>query len=98
MTVSPRFAVPGGRVTITGSALPPPLDGPPRVRVGDAEARVAYATPCAIQIVIPTDCAGGRLAIRVGDGDHDACDVVVARTLATDVHHVDSPLFDASGR
>jgi sugar lactone lactonase YvrE len=97
-TVSPARAVPGGRIAIEGSGFPRPADGPPEVRIGGDIAHVISASARRIRAMVPAASAGGVLPIRLLEQDRDLARVTVARPLATGVHQVDSPAFDALGR
>lgn len=88
----PRGAVPGARLELTGSRLPQPVDGPPRVWFGALEARVAASSSRALVVVVPEECAGGPTAVRVDGVGGDTLMVDVARPLGMDLHLVDNPL------
>lgn len=93
----PRGIVPGARLELTGSRLPVPADGPPAVWFGALQARVVSASPRAITVIVPAGCEGGPTPVRVDGVSGDTLVVDVARTLATDVHQVDSPLCAPDG-
>lgn len=82
-------------MTLLGARLPLPPDGPPTVTVGARPARVVAASSHAITVIVPA-VEGGPQEVRV-DGVADSLMLNVAAIVATDVHHVDSPLCDASG-
>lgn len=93
--VSPLRAVEGGRVTIHGSGLP--IDEPAAVTVGDAAARVAFATTSRVVITIPSDLEGGRTPIRIKGVAGETPYLTVGAIWATGLHQVDSPVFDRAG-
>lgn len=96
--IRPGWAVPGGRVALSGQELPLPPEGPPHVAVGGATALVVSASSQRLRFVVPTELTGGTTPVRV-DGLHgETAYLEVASTIASDVHHVDSPLFDGRGR
>jgi sugar lactone lactonase YvrE len=95
-TIRPRGAVPGGRVTLLGTGLPLPDDGPPHVSIGGEEARVVSASSRAIGVLVP-DVAGGPVEVRVSELPGEAVVLDVATVVATGVHQVDSPVCDANG-
>ncbi len=97
-SVRPGWVVPGARVTVEGTQLPVPADGPPRVLVGALDAHVVGASARALRIVIPPNAEGGTAAIRIDDVPGESAFVEVARSIATDVHQVDNPTFDRIGR
>ncbi len=97
-TVSPPWAVPGGDLHIVGEDLPLGIDGPPLVFVGEHLARVRSASPHRLRFVVPQDAEGGLTPIRLEPGGVTAATALVARTIATGIHSVDSPAFDGLGR
>ncbi|MGE3342251.1 MAG: gluconolaconase [Vicinamibacterales bacterium] len=88
----PRGAVPGARLELTGSRLPQPPDGPPRVWFGALEARVAASSSRSLTVIVPPECAGGPTAVRVDGVEGETLMVDVARPLGMDLHLVDNPL------
>lgn len=98
MVLAPSWAIPGGIVQLTGRNLPLLPAGPPRIFVGDVEARVLGASSRQIRFMIPDGTAGGTLPVRLDPGAVEAGALVVARSLATGLHLVDSPAFDGRGR
>jgi sugar lactone lactonase YvrE len=95
-TIRPRGAVPGGRVTLIGSRLAIPDDGPPHVTIGGQPARVVSASSRAIGVLVP-DVPGGPLPVRVEEWPSESLVLDVGRVIATGVHQVDSPVCDANG-
>jgi len=94
--VHPLWAVEGGRITVRGSF--PPRDGHvPAITIGDQPARVVYASPHAISLIVPSDLAGGRISIRVDGVPGETAFVDVGRIVATGVHQVDNPAFGPDG-
>ena len=90
-TIRPKGAVPGGRVTLIGTRLPVPADGPPQVTIGGRAARVVSASSRAIGVMVP-DVTGGPLPVRVAELPSEALILDVATVVTTGVHQVDSPL------
>ncbi len=84
--------MPGARLELTGSRLPQPSDGPPRVWFGALDARVAASSSRSLTVVVPAECAGGPTAVRVEGVDGDTLMVDIARPLGMDLHLVDNPL------
>jgi sugar lactone lactonase YvrE len=95
--IQPLWAIEGGRITIEGSGFP--VDGPslPDVRIGEARARVVYASPSRLTIVVPPGVDGGRAPVRIAGVAGETAFVEVASPLATGLHQVDNPVFDADG-
>lgn len=98
VSLAPSWAIPGGVVQLTGRNLPLLPAGPSRVLVGDVEARVLGASSRQIRFSVPSGTAGGTLPVRIEPGSIEAGGLVVARSLATGLHQVDSPAFDGLGR
>lgn len=94
--VAPLWAVEGGRVTIAGSlfAVDPVL---PRVLIGNVPARLACASANALTAIVPAGLEGGHTAIRVDEAPGETAYVEIGAPLATGLHQVDSPAFDAHG-
>jgi sugar lactone lactonase YvrE len=67
--------------------------GMPAVRVGDYAARVAFASPREIGVVVPPELEGGRLPVRLEEAPGSTVFVEVGRPLATGLHMVDSPVI-----
>jgi sugar lactone lactonase YvrE len=95
--VRPALATEGGRLAIEGSDFE--VDGPalPEVRIGDRRARVVYASPTTIAMIVPPMGEGGRVPVRVEGVVGETVFVDVAEPLATGLHQVDNPVFDYDG-
>src|SRR5438128_4786065 len=98
--VRPRWAIESGRITVEGSEFP--IDQPqlPKVHVGDAPARVVYASSTRIAALVPPGLEGGRTPVRIDGVNGDAPVVAVvdiAPPFATGLHQVDNPVFDRDG-
>ena len=104
----PPRALPGARVAVIGTHLPLPAEGLPHVLVGESDARVVAASSRSVRFVVPAsprpsdapgnDVPRGPLPVRIDECISDPAWLAVGRTLATDVHMVDSPVFDRDGR
>ncbi len=97
MTVTPPRALPGARVAVSGALLPQPANMLPRVLVGESDARVVASSAKSIRFVVPSDTEGGTVPVRIDGYMSDPAWMMVGRTVATDVHMVDSPVFDREG-
>lgn len=95
--IHPLWAVEGGRIEIHGSDFP--VDGPelPEVRVGDVVARVVSASSSTIAVVVPSGFEGGRATVRVSGLSGETAFIEIGAPIATGLHQVDSPAFDAHG-
>jgi sugar lactone lactonase YvrE len=98
-SISPSWALPGARVTISGAGFHPGGDaGPlPRVTVGPHEARVVFARSTELIVIVPLEAEGGRMPVRLEDVAGAAILLEVGSAIATGLHLVDSPVFDRDG-
>ena len=94
----PPRALPGARVAVSGSLLPLPAEGLPHVLVGASDARVVAASSRSVRFIVPSDSTGGVVPVRIDECLSAPAWLQVGQTLATDVHMVDSPVFDHDGR
>ena len=85
-------------MAIVGPHFPLPAEGPPHVLIDGADARVVGASSRAIRVIVPPDSTGGTLTVRIDELPGEILPLQVARVLATGVHQVDSPAFDALSR
>ena len=95
--IHPVWAIEGGRVTLEGSAFP--LDRPalPDVRFGAVRGRVVYASPTRVAALVPSGLDGGPTPVRLEGVAGETAFVEIAAPLATGLHQVDNPVFDAAG-
>jgi sugar lactone lactonase YvrE len=95
--IHPLCAIEGGRVVIEGAEFP--VDDPilPEVRIGDARARIVFAAPTRLIVIVPEGLEGGRATVRVGGGSGVTAFVDIAAPFATGLHQVDNPVFDREG-
>ena len=83
-------------MTIEGAGFP--VDpGLPRVFIGGVEARLAAASPRRIAVVVPPGLDGGRMPVRIDGAAGETAFVDIGAPVATGLHMVDSPVFDAEG-
>ena len=96
--VYPLSAIEGGRVTLEGSDFPVDQPRLPDVHIGDAQARVVYASSSRIAVMIPPGLVqSGPTPIRIGQMPGETPSLEVAAPVATGLHQVDSPAFDREG-
>src|SRR6059036_2754985 len=96
--IRPHWAIEGGRITIDGTQFP--LDRPrlPEVRIGDLPARVVYASPTSLAVLVPTGITeGGQTPVRIEGVAGETALIEVAAPFATGLHQVDNPAFDRDG-
>jgi sugar lactone lactonase YvrE len=92
----PGSAIEGGRVTLEGSGFRIDHAPLPAVLIGAARARVSYAAPDRLVVIVPSDVDGGEQPITV-DGVRAAASLQVGGVCATGLHQVDNPVFDRDG-
>jgi hypothetical protein len=94
--VTPLWAVEGGRLTISGSGftVDPELT---EVRLGGVVARLVQASTRTLTAIVPGGLDGGRTAIRLASTPGATAFVEIGAPLATGLHVVDNPAFDAEG-
>jgi sugar lactone lactonase YvrE len=94
--VHPLWAVEGGHVTITGTgfAVDPTL---PQVFMGGLPARLATASTRDLKAIVPPGLDGGHTPVRIEESLGETAYVEIGAPLATGLHQVDSPAFDAEG-
>lgn len=94
--VRPLWAVEGGRITIAGSgfAVDPAL---PTVLIGGVRARLARASSSELTAIVPEGLNGGSTPVRIEEAPGETAFVEIGAPLATGLHQVDSPAFDAEG-
>jgi sugar lactone lactonase YvrE len=90
--------VPGGRVELTGDQFPQRPGGPPRVLVADESVHVVAASRSHVRIIVPSTTQRGNVRVCFADAPAESVPLIVATTLASGIHQVDSPVFDAQGR
>ena len=96
-SVHPRCAVEGGRITIAGADFPTSGDELPNVSIGHTRARVVYASPTELSVLIPSGVEGGSTSVTIDGAAGDRVVVDIATTFATGLHQVDNPVFDSAG-
>jgi sugar lactone lactonase YvrE len=92
--VRPAWAIESGRITIEGTGFPVDQPSLPEVHIGDARARVVYASSTRIAALVPSGLEGGLAAVNI---DGQTAYINVAATFATGLHQVDNPVFDREG-
>src|SRR3954469_18154010 len=97
VAVDPPLACPGGLVSVRGLRLVHEGGDPPVVTLGDEPVRIASASNTRVAFRVPSDVQGGTLPVRLSTVPRDGVALTIARTLATGIHQVDSPVFDQHG-
>ena len=94
LAVEPPFAVPGGKISLSGSGFLRNLAAPPTVSFGEAQAAVVFASPSRLTVQVP-DSASGCSDLTVAT-EHGSCTVgvTIATLLSEDLHPVANPAVD----
>jgi sugar lactone lactonase YvrE len=96
--IHPSSAIEGGRLAIEGSAFPLDQQRLPDVRIGGVPARVVYASPTRLGVIVPSGIAeSGPAPVRIAGVPGETAFVNIAAPFATELHQVDNPVFDDRG-
>jgi sugar lactone lactonase YvrE len=96
--IHPHRAVEGGRIAILGADFPIDDSHVPEVRIADRVARIVYASPARIDVIVPSGLGkSGPASVRVAGTASEAVLVEVAGPFAGGLHQVDNPVFDRDG-
>ena len=98
VALDPLLACPGGVVSVRGVRLLAENGDAPQVNVGALPAHVVSASNVRVSFRVPPTADGGLTPVRISTVAGESLMLDVGRTLATGIHLVDSPVFDASGR
>ncbi len=92
--VRPAWAIEGGRVDLVGSGFP--IDRPAElaVRIGGQPARVVFASPSRLGVLLPAGIEPGHRPIEVAGAEAPRIFLDVGGSIATGLHQVDDPAFD----
>jgi len=95
--ITPLQSIEGGRIVIDGEGFA--VDGPelPEVRIGNAVARIVYASPSRLTVIVPAGLDAGRAPVRIAGVGGATAYIDIAAPFAAGLHQVDSPVFDRAG-
>ncbi len=93
----PPAAMPGGDVTLHGSALNNGDQTAPHATIGDIAARATLSHPRQATIRIPDGCISGELVLHHAGGASNPLPLSVAVPMADNLHPVSNPAVDADG-
>jgi sugar lactone lactonase YvrE len=89
------MGVEGASLTLSGEGFR--VDPVEEVKVGPTIARVLAASSRELRVAVPTGLEGGETPVRLSRTPGESVSVNLGAPVATGVHQVDSPVFDASG-
>ncbi|HEX4346945.1 MAG TPA: hypothetical protein VHZ73_05195 [Vicinamibacterales bacterium] len=94
--VHPRRAVEGGRIAILGADFPVDRPGLPEVTIGDRPARIVFASPTRLDVIVPP-LGSIAASVRVEGAASEAGVLEVAGPFTANLHQVDNPVVDRDG-
>lgn len=96
-SVSPKFAIPGGEITIEceGFRLDPDLQH--GAFVNGMRCTLVAASPTRVLAIVP-DCSPGEAYVHLESGSNESptADVIIGEKIADDMHIVSNPAVDPS--
>jgi sugar lactone lactonase YvrE len=96
-SLEPVRVVEGGRLWLRGDGFPQPESTADLVTIGGVSARMAFAAPDRMAVVVPSGLDGGETPVKVAWIPGATLYARVGRLLATGLHQVDNPIFGADG-
>lgn len=96
-SLEPVRVVEGGRLWLRGDGFPQPETTADLVTIGGVSARMAFAAPDRMAVVVPPGLDGGETAVKVSFLPGATLYARVGTLLATGLHQVDNPVFGADG-
>jgi sugar lactone lactonase YvrE len=94
-SIDPVRVVEGGRVTLHGSGFP--VEPLPGVTIGGIDARISFASPQRLILIVPSGLEGGSTPVRISNLGGATALLSVGSAWATGLHQVDNPVFDRDG-
>jgi hypothetical protein len=95
--ISPRAALPGGEVRITGSGLRPMELRRPRVRFGEVDGAVVISSDDFVIARVPFGASSGPVVVSTNGHSSNQHEVKVAIPIAENLHPVTNPALDSEG-
>ncbi|HUQ87587.1 MAG TPA: hypothetical protein VM096_08520 [Vicinamibacterales bacterium] len=96
-SLEPVRVIEGGRLWLRGDGFPQPESTADLVTIGGVSARMAFAAPDRMAVVVPTGLDGGETPVKVAWLPGATLYARVGALLATGLHQVDNPVFGADG-
>ncbi len=95
--LEPVRIVEGGRLWLRGDGFPEPESTLDLVTIGGVSARMSFAAPDRVAVVVPPGLDGGETAVKLAWLPGATLYARVGRLMATGLHLVDNPVFGADG-
>ena len=96
--IEPTAVTSGGRLVVRGTGFAVHPGHVPQVTLGGEPARVVRASSRVVVVEVAGDTPGGQQALAIEGLEGSTPYVTVGTVVATGVHQVDSPAYDAEGR
>jgi len=96
-SLEPVRIVEGGRLWLRGDGFPQPESTSDLVTIGGVPARMSFAAPDRMAVVVPPGLDGGETPVKVAWLPGATLYARVGSMLATGVHQVDNPAFGPDG-
>ncbi len=96
-SLEPVRVIEGGRLWLRGDGFPQPETTIDLVTIGGVPARMAFAAPDRMAVVVPPGLDGGETPVKVAWLPGATLYARVGTFLATGLHQVDNPVFGADG-
>lgn len=89
--------VEGGRLWLRGDGFPQPESTADLVTIGGQSARMAFASPDRLAVIVPPGLDGGETPVKVSWVPGATLYAKAGALVATGLHQVDNPIFGADG-
>jgi sugar lactone lactonase YvrE len=96
-SLEPVRVVEGGRLWLRGDGFPQPDSTADIVTIGGVPARLSFAAPDRVAVVVPSGLEGGETPVKVAWVPGATLYARVGSLLATGLHLVDNPVFGSDG-
>ncbi|MSO51043.1 MAG: gluconolaconase [Acidobacterium sp.] len=96
-SLAPVRCLEGGRLWLRGDGFPQPESTADLVTIGGVPARLAFASPDRLAVIVPTGLEGGAMPVKVAWVPGATLYAQVGSVLATGLHQVDNPVFGPDG-
>ncbi len=96
-SLEPLRVVYGARLWLRGEGFPTPSNPSSDVTMDGVPARIAFAAPDRVAVVVPDGIRGGETPVKVSWAPGATLYARVGVRLATGLHQVDNPVVDAEG-
>jgi sugar lactone lactonase YvrE len=97
-SLEPVRVIEGGRLWLRGDGFPQPESTADLVTIGGVSARMAFAAPDRMAVVVPSGLDGGETPVKVSWLPGATLYARVGTLLATGLHQVDNTVFGADRR